>query len=51
MEEQEKEVAKRDEMEDMEVADKQAATNGDLSSDFMSDSEDKQGYKEETDES
>ncbi|MFQ6665581.1 hypothetical protein Gotur_032274 [Gossypium turneri] len=51
VEEQEKEVAERDEMEDMEITDKQAATNGDLSGDFMSDSQDKQGYKEETDES
>ncbi|KAK5770890.1 hypothetical protein PVK06_047047 [Gossypium arboreum] len=51
VEEQEKEVAERDEMEDMEVTDKQAATNGDLSGDFMSDSQDKQGYKEEMGES
>ncbi|XVE92814.1 hypothetical protein REPUB_Repub01dG0134900 [Reevesia pubescens] len=38
--------------EDMEVADKQVAeteaANGDLSSDFMSDSENKDGNKEET---
>ncbi|TYH33700.1 hypothetical protein ES332_D13G076900v1 [Gossypium tomentosum] len=51
VEEQEKEVAERDEMEDMEISDKQAATNGDLSGDFMSDSQDKQGYKEEMNES
>ncbi|XVF01919.1 hypothetical protein REPUB_Repub04eG0131300 [Reevesia pubescens] len=48
--------ADRDGMgEDMEVADKQGpkkeAANGDISSDFMSDSEDEEGYKEETDES
>ncbi|XP_021298825.1 uncharacterized protein LOC110427598 [Herrania umbratica] len=48
-------VVKDDMEEDTEVADKQEpeteAANGDLSSDFMSDSEEKEGYKEETDES
>ncbi|XWS63368.1 hypothetical protein CRYUN_Cryun06bG0090900 [Craigia yunnanensis] len=49
-------AANRDEAEgDMEIADKQEpeteVANGELSSDFMSDSEDKEGYKEETDES
>ncbi|KAK6241641.1 hypothetical protein QQP08_008998 [Theobroma cacao] len=48
-------VAKDEMEEDTEVADKQEpeteAANGDLSSDFMSDSEDKEGYKEATDES
>lgn len=48
--------AERDETEDeMEVANKQEpeteAASGDLTSDFMSDSEDKEGYKEETEES
>ncbi|XVE49855.1 hypothetical protein DITRI_Ditri01bG0116000 [Diplodiscus trichospermus] len=48
--------AKRDETEeDTEAADEQEpeteAANGDLSSDFMSNLEDKEGYKEETEES
>ncbi|GMI83842.1 hypothetical protein HRI_002053500 [Hibiscus trionum] len=45
MKQQKKKTANRDEME---AEDKQAAANGDLSSDFSSDSEDKQKYGTET---